>query len=388
MHDDGVNRMAAAQRTLLIIDDTDINRELLADMFKGKFAIAQAQNGKQGVQVISKNLKNLAGILMDIVMPEMDGFQVLELLQKQKISNRIPVIMITADGSADAERKCYQMGAADVVHKPFDQTIVGYRVMRAIEFFDQRANLENKVVEQTKVLRKQFEVLQKQEERLKENNNHIIDVVCSMVEFRDLESGNHLKRIKGFTKILATAIMRNYPEYGLTPHRIEVITQASAMHDIGKITVPDSILLKPGRLTPDEFDIMKSHTTRGCELVKMLADIQDKEYYETSYDICRHHHEKYDGRGYPDGLKGDNISIASQIVSLADVYDALVSERVYKAAIPPAKAYEMIRNGEAGIFSTKMLACFELSRMEMETFASRTVEEDQSDMGGGNPLLS
>ena len=380
--------MAEVVKTLLIIDDTDISRNMLVDMFKGRYNVIQATNGKSGVQMISRNLKELAGILMDIVMPEMDGYQVLDLLQKQKISSRIPVIMVTADNSADAERKCYQKGAADVIHKPFDQTVVGYRVTRAIEFYDQKNDLENKVVEQTKVLRKQFSVLQKQEERLKENNIHIIDVVCSMVEFRDLESGNHLKRIKGFTRILAETIMRNYPEYGLNPHRIDVITQASAMHDIGKITVPDSILLKPGRLTPDEFDIMKSHTTRGCELVKMLADIQDKEYYETSYDICRHHHEKYDGRGYPDGLKGESISIASQIVSLADVYDALVSERVYKAAIPPDKAYEMIRNGEAGIFSTKMLAAFEISRMEMESFAARTVEEDQADMGGGNPLLS
>ena len=379
--------MAEGMKTLLIADDSEVDRRILEEILKSKYNIVSVSGGKQAVQVISKNLKELAGIVMDVKMPDTSGLQVLELLQKQKITGKIPVIMVSGDPSSETERACYQK-AADYVRKPYDKTVVGYRVARSLELYEQRAGLEEKVVEQTKVLRKQFMVLQKQEERLRENNNNIIDVVCSMVEFRNLESGNHLKRIKGFTQILATTVMRNYPEYGLTPHRIDVITQASAMHDIGKITVPDAILLKPGRLTPDEFDIMKSHTTRGCELVKMLADIQDKEYYETSYDICRHHHEKYDGKGYPDGLKGESISIAAQIVSLADVYDALVSERVYKAAIPPAKAYEMIRNGEAGIFSTKMLACFEIARMEMEAFAARTVAEDKEEDGSGNPLMS
>ena len=183
--------------------------------------------------------------------------------------------------------------------------------------------------------------------------------------------------------------MRNYPEFGLTPHRIEVITNASAMHDVGKITVPDAILLKPGRLTPDEFDIMKSHTTRGCEIVRMLADLQDEEYIEVSYDICRHHHEKYDGKGYPDGLKGEEISIAAQLTSLADVYDALVSDRVYKSAYSMSKAYEMIKNGESGIFSTKMLACFDIARPEMEAVVERTkAEEEQSITTGSSKMLS
>ncbi|MBQ7680573.1 MAG: response regulator [Butyrivibrio sp.] len=374
-------------KTLLIADDAEVDRRILEEILRNRYNVVSVSGGKQAIQVISKNLKELAGIVMDVRMPDTSGIQVLELLQKQKISTRIPVIMVSGDASPESERICYQKGAADFIRKPYEKTVVGYRVARSLELYEKRAGLEEKIAEQTKVLRKQYLVLQKQEENLRENNNNIIDVVCAMVEFRNLESGNHLKRIKGFTQILGTTIMRNYPEYGLTPHRVEVITQASAMHDIGKITVPDAILLKPGRLTPEEFDLMKSHTTRGCELVKMLADIQDKEYYETSYDICRHHHEKYDGRGYPDGLKGEEISIAAQLVSMADIYDALVSERVYKAAIPPSKAYEMIRNGEAGIFSTKMLTSFELSRIELEDFASRTVAEDQQE-DGGNPLMN
>lgn len=378
-----------ADKSILIVDDTEINRGVLGEIFKEDFNILEAENGRIALEVIAAQKNQIAAILLDIVMPEMDGYRLLEQLSKHKITAKIPILMITADGSTDAERRCYENGATDVIHKPFDRFVVQHKVKRAIELFASRAELERKITDQTKVLRKQFMVLKKQEERLRETNARIIDTICTIVEFRNLESGYHLKRIKGFVQILANAAMRNYPEFGLTPHRIEVIANASAMHDIGKITVPDSILLKPGRLTPDEFDIMKSHTTRGCEIVKMLADLQDQEYLEVSYDICRHHHEKYDGKGYPDGLKGEEISIAAQLTSLADVYDALVSDRVYKSAFSPSKAYEMIKNGESGIFSTKMLACFDISRPEMEAMVSRTKAEEEANLAaGGGGMLS
>jgi len=378
-----------ANQSILIVDDTEINRGILNEIFKDNYEVLEAENGRKALEVIATKRDQIAAILLDIVMPEMDGYRLLEELSKHKIPTVIPVLMITADGSSDAERKCYESGAADVIHKPFDAVVVKHRVQRAVELYHSRSELERKVTDQTRVLKKQFMVLKKQEERLRETNSRIIDTICTIVEFRNLESGYHLKRIKGFVQILANTAMRNYPEYGLTPHRIEVITNASAMHDIGKITVPDAILLKPGRLTTDEFDIMKSHTTRGCEIVKMLADLQDKEYLEVSYDICRHHHEKYDGNGYPDGLKGEEISIAAQLTSLADVYDALVSDRVYKSAFSPSKAYEMIKNGESGIFSTKMLACFDIARHEMEAMVARTKAEEEAAMAaGGSGMLS
>jgi putative two-component system response regulator len=378
-----------ADKSILIVDDTEINRGILSEIFKTDYAILEAENGRKALALIAQKKDEIAAILLDIVMPEMDGFRLLEELFKHRIPDKIPILMITADSSAETERKCYENGASDVIHKPFDSVIVKHRVKRAIELNMSRQDLEQKVSDQTKVLKKQFLVLKKQEERLREMNSRIIDTICTIVEFRNLESGYHLKRIKGFVQILANVAMRNYPEFGLTPHKIEVITNASAMHDIGKITVPDAILLKPGRLTPDEFDIMKSHTTRGCEIVKMLADLQDKEYLEVSYDICRHHHEKYDGKGYPDGLKGEEISIAAQLTSLADVYDALVSDRVYKSAFAPSKAYEMIKNGESGIFSTKMLACFDIARPEMEAMVARTkAEEEATESNGGAGQLS
>lgn len=372
-----------ADKCILIVDDTEINRGILKEIFAEEYEVLEAENGRRALELIATKKDTLAAVLLDIVMPEMDGFRLLEELSKHKIPDKIPILMITADTSTDAERKSYEKGAADVIHKPFDAFVVSHRVKRAVELFDSKSQLEHKVMEQTKVLKKQFMVLKKQEERLRETNTRIIDTICTIVEFRNLESGYHLKRIKGFVQILANTAMRNYPEFGLTPHKIEVITTASAMHDIGKITVPDAILLKPGRLTADEFDIMKSHTTRGCEIVKMLADLQDKEYLEVSYDICRHHHEKYDGKGYPDGLKGEEISIAAQLTSLADVYDALVSDRVYKSAFSPAKAYEMIKNGESGIFSTKMLACFDIARPEMEAMVARTKAEEEANLAAG-----
>ena len=371
--------MAEEKRTILIVDDMEINRGILAEIFRTQYRILEEQNGKEAMTMIAANRDILAAVLLDIVMPEMDGYAVLENMGKIELLSRIPVLMITADTSPDAERTSYQKGAMDVISKPFDAVIVNQRVNRAIELYDHKNHLEDRVNEQTSVLRKQFMVLKKQEERLRETNSKIIDTICTIVEFRNLESGNHLKRIKGFTRIMAVTAMNMYPEYGLNEHRIDVITNASAMHDIGKITVPDSILLKPGRLTRDEFEVMKSHTTRGCEIVRMLSDIQDKEYFETSYDICRHHHEKYDGRGYPDGLKGEEISIAAQLTSIADVYDALISERVYKAAIPAGQAFDMIQSGECGAFSPKLLNCLTAAKMEMEALFRRNRDEDEDE---------
>ncbi len=370
-----------AKKIILVVDDEEINFKLISKIFGDSFAIEYAPDGKTGLQHIYEKKRYIAAVLLDIMMPQNNGYQVLAALKKTQLSEKIPIIMLTGDNTPETEQKCYEYGAVDVIHKPFVPLVTKHRVMRAIELNEHKNYLEKKVSEQTHILQTQYEVLKQQEQNLRNSNYKIIDVLCTIVEFRNLESVYHLRRIKGFTKILATAIMNYYPEYGLTPSRIEIMTQAAAMHDIGKITVPDSILLKPGRLTRDEFDVMKSHTTRGCEIIKMLEGIQDKDYYEMSYDICRHHHERYDGNGYPDGLKGDDISIAAQIVSISDVYDALVTDRVYKAAFTPDKAYEMIKNGETGVFSSKLLTCFELCKPEMEELVAKTKAAEQREQG-------
>ena len=375
-----------ADRSIMLVDDNDINRGILAEIFKDKYNIIEASDGSEAVRLINQERSKLAAILLDVIMPGMDGYAVLEsMVSQDNLNEKIPVLMITADTSTEAERTSYEKGAADVIHKPFDPVIVDRRVSKAIELYDHKNNLETKVDDQTRVLKKQFIYLKKQEEKLRYSNEKVIDTIATIIEFRNMESGYHLKRIKGFVRILALTAMNNYPELGLTPHMIEVITQASAMHDVGKISVPDSILLKPGRLTSEEFEVMKSHTTRGCEIIEKLKDIQDKEYYEACLDICRHHHERYDGRGYPDGLKGEENSIGAQLTAIADVYDALVSDRVYKSAYPVDKAYEMIKNGECGVFSPKLLACFEFARPDMEKLVAQTKAAEAAEKNSYSP---
>ncbi|MDC7294928.1 MULTISPECIES: HD domain-containing phosphohydrolase [unclassified Butyrivibrio] len=367
-------------RSILIVDDNEINRGILGEIFKDKFMILEAGNGIEAMQIIEKQSDKLSAILLDIVMPEMDGYQVLEaMVKKGNLNETIPVLMITADTSTEAERTSYQKGAADVIHKPFDPVIVDKRVERTVELYNHKKHLETQVDDQTRVLKKQFLYLKKQEERLRNSNEKVIDTIASIVEFRNLESSYHLKRIKGFVRILGLTALNNFPELGLTPHMLDVITQASAMHDIGKISVPDSILLKPGRLNNEEFELMKSHTTRGCEIIEMLRDVQDKEFYEMCLDICRHHHERYDGGGYPDGLKGEENSIGAQLTAIADVYDALVSDRVYKSAYPLDKAFDMIKDGECGVFSNKILACLEFARPDMEKLVNDTKAMEEAD---------
>lgn len=244
--------------------------------------------------------------------------------------------------------------------------IVQKRVKNAAGLYKYKMQLEERVEEQTSVLRKAYQALKIQAEKLRENNQQIIDMLGTVVEYRNLESGEHIKRVKGYTGILAECAMKEYPEYGLTEEKIHTIVAASSLHDIGKITISDSILLKPGRLTEDEYEYMKSHTIRGCELLDEIDQEWEPDYKKVSYEICRHHHERYDGKGYPDGLKGEEIPISAQLVSVADVYDALVNERCYKDAYSPDEAYRMIINGECGVFSPKLMEVFRKVRRDFE----------------------
>lgn len=344
--------------TILIVDDVDINREILCEIFLGYNTI-QAANGKEALDIIESNPDGISVVLLDVVMPVMDGVAVLEEMKKRKWIDKIPVLLITGEATTEIERKAYKLGVSDIIKKPFDAFIAKQRTKNVIELYYNKRHLEDMVELQTKVLRKQAEELQS-------INDRIIDVMSNVVEFRNLESGDHVKRVKTFTNILAKYAAREYPEYHLDDSTISMITSAAALHDVGKIVIPDAILLKPGKLTPEEFETMKTHTTRGCEVIDMLADIQQGEYGKVSYEICRHHHERYDGRGYPDGLKGEEIPISAQIVSIADVYDALVNERVYKSAFTPKEAYQMITGGQCGVFSPKLMKCFELAREEFE----------------------
>ncbi len=352
---------------ILIVDDIELNRIILAQLFGNEYEILEAENGQEALKLLEQYSKSIVIVLLDLLMPVLDGFETLNHLQNTKILHHIPVILITGDTSNQAEQKGYELGASDIITKPFDSKIVKRRVSNIIELYEHKNNLELLVEQQTRKI-------QRQSRKLEETNNQIIETLSTVVEFRNLESGMHIRRIKGFTRVLARYMAKHYPEYGLTEEKIKVIVQVSAMHDVGKIAIPDSILLKPGKLTKEERQIMETHTTKGCEIINTISVLQNKEYFGYTYEICRYHHERYDGGGYPDGLRGDEIPIAAQIVSVADVYDALVSDRVYKSAYSKAEAFEMICEGKCGIFSPKLLDCFRNTRKKLEEFADRNTQ--------------
>ncbi len=362
---------------VLIVDDQEMNREILTAILEKDYPILEADGGRKAISMIQQHQDEIAVVLLDLIMPEVDGFAVLEVMRKQAWLKNIPVLVITAESKAGVESKCFEMGVSDFIKKPFDNAIIRNRVKNIVDLFSYKNQLEQKVEKQTETLKKQYKLLVMQAEKLKESNTKIIDILGTVVECRNLESGEHVKRVKNFTRILAEQMMEDYPEYGLTQDKIEVIVSASALHDVGKIAIPDSILLKPARLTKDEYEYMKSHTTRGCEVLNNVTDVWDETYSKVSYEICRHHHERYDGKGYPDGLAGDAIPISAQLVGLADAYDALVSERVYKSAYSEDEAFHMIVSGECGVFSPKLLECFRKVKKKFEALNQAQKQKQQ-----------
>jgi len=358
-----------ARNTVLIIDDDQENLELLKDMFDGEYNVATCNSGKLAIEYLTKHYKNVAIILLDMVMPEIDGMVLLKVLNKKGITKLIPVVMMTEWTSAQNVQECYDNGAVDLINKPLVPAIVKGRVKNLVELSRTRLELETVVKEQTNKI-------QEQNTELKGYNDRIIEVMSSIVEFRNLESNGHIKRIKEMSRLMAEMIKRLYPDkYNLTDEDVEIIESASALHDIGKIAISDSILLKPGRLSVDEFEVIKSHTTQGCEVLQQIEELQDKKYMSISYNICRHHHERSDGKGYPDNLVGDAIPIEAQIVSIVDAYEALVGERVYRDAFDKEKAFKMITNGECGNFSDDMINAFTKSKLLLERIAEKYSEE-------------
>ncbi len=351
---------------VLIIDDAEFNREMLTEILEGEYGILTAEDGQKGIGLLERHEGEICVVLLDLVMPVMDGFEVMRIMERRGYLKHIPVLVISGETAVDVERKCFDHGVTDFIKKPFDNEMVLRRVRNMADLFAYRNCLEERVESQTMTLKRQYEMICKQAEVLKQRNEQITDILAEVVESRNLESGEHVKRVKTYTKILARELMKRYPEYGLTDEEVRIIESASAVHDIGKISIPDNILLKPGRLSDEEFECMKSHTIRGCEVLSHIEGVWDERYRKYAYTICRHHHERFDGRGYPDRLVGDAIPIEAQIVSVADVYDALISERCYKKAFTKEKAFDMITNGECGTFSPKLLDCFRNARKIME----------------------
>jgi len=338
-------------KKILIVEDEEINRAILNEMFYRNYDALEATNGQEALELIEQHRDSIAVILLDVIMPVMDGVQFMEEMHRRDWIKDIPIVLITAEVSDKLSIQSYEFGISDVISKPFNPYIVKLRVGNIIELNSYRKNLEQVIHDQTIEL-------QIQAEKLRQSNSFFIEALNTAVEFRDNESGMHIQRIRDITRLFLYNVSERYPEYSVLRKDADLICDAAAMHDIGKIAIPDAILLKPGRLTKEEFDIMKTHSLKGCEILDKLS-IENSELLGYCYDICRHHHERWDGRGYPDGLSGNNISIWAQIVSIADVYDALVSKRVYKDARSHEKALEMIINGECGVFNPMLLECLE-----------------------------
>lgn len=344
--------------TILVIDDDEINRGILDNLFSAFYRVEEAENGRIGLEKIRTDPEGYCAVLLDVVMPEMDGLEVLRALQAAELLEKIPVFLITAEASDATMKEAYRLGVMDVISKPVVPYVVLRRVNSVVELFWARKRLGN-VVE-----RQQSELLV-QAQKIIDLNQGMIESLAAAIEFRNGESGQHVRRIHDITKSLLSDTDLGA---GLSKEQIQQIAQASIMHDVGKIAIPDAILNKPGRLTPEEFEIMKTHTTQGGFLLEKIPQLRENGVYHYAYDIARHHHERWDGRGYPDGLKGDEISLGAQIVSLADVYDALSCKRVYKDAFPRERVLQMIRDGECGVFNPELLDRFfsveeELQRM-------------------------
>ena len=334
--------------TVLIIDDDEINRAILDNLFSESYVILEAENGRDGLEKILSQRERICAVLLDVVMPEMDGIQVMRALNERHIQEQIPVFLITAEASDTVMREAYELGVMDVISKPVIPYVVRRRVNSVVELFQARKRLGSVVdQQQTELLR--------QARRIIDLNLGMIESLSTAIEFRSGESGEHVRRIHDITKYMLTHTSMGD---GVSAKEIDWISMAAIMHDVGKIAIPDAILNKPGRLTAEEYEVMKTHTVQGARLLERIPQMREHGAYEYAYDIARHHHERWDGRGYPDGLKGDEISIWAQIVSLADVYDALVSSRVYKGAFDREEALRMIRDGECGAFNPELIKNF------------------------------
>ncbi len=328
---------------ILIVDDAEINRSMLADMLTDQYSILEASNGMEAISILEKQHSEISLVLLDIMMPEMNGFEVLSIMTRSEWLRSVPVIMISAETSSSYIDQAYDLGATDYISRPFDEKTVQRRVKNTIMLYAKQKMLEGMVTEQ---------ILEKER-----NNFLMVEILSNIVEFRNGESGLHVLHIRTITELLLRHLVRMTDQYQLSASEIAMIVNASALHDIGKISIPESILNKPGKLTPEEFEIMKSHCVIGAQILENAPRHQNEELVRIAHDICRWHHERYDGKGYPDGLKGEKIPISAQVVALADVYDALTSERVYKPAFTHEAAMRMILNGECGSFNPILSQC-------------------------------
>ena len=350
------------RQTILIVDDAEFNRDILKEILGENYNYLEAENGNQAIQMIGDNLE-IDLMLLDINMPQMNGFEVLAIMKRSRCLEETPVIMISSEESVDTMRKAYELGITDYITRPFDSVIVKKRVQNTLGLYANQKHLINVVYNQ---------VYEKEE-----NNNIMIRILSNVLGSRNSESRDHILHIKTVTELMLRQLVKITDAYPMTEVDIALITTASSLHDIGKIYIPEEILNKPGRLTDEEFKIMKTHSELGAEIIQNMNFPKDNPLVHTSWEICRWHHERWDGKGYPDGLKGEKIPISAQVVSIADVYDALTSERCYKKAFDHDTAIQMILDGQCGQFNPILLKCLKELSFQLSKMLDKGMEDNE-----------
>ncbi|MGN0682226.1 MAG: HD domain-containing phosphohydrolase [Oscillospiraceae bacterium] len=335
--------MSEKRFTVLIVDDSEINRAILKEILRADYDVLEAEGGEQAIDILKEKSDEIALVMLDVLMPAVDGYDVLEFMGDNSIIVDVPVIMLSTESSTDFMARAFDMGAVDYVSRPFDPTIVQLRVKNTITLFAKKRILVDIVAGQV------YE---------KEKYNRLVtSILSNIVEFRTGENSAHVIRVNLITELLLRELMKKTDSYRLTMSCIRRISVASSLHDIGKIKIPEEILNKPDKLTAEEFEVIKTHSEIGASMIKSIAPSENEPLLETACEICRWHHERYDGSGYPDGLRGDDIPISAQVAAIADVYDVLTSERCYKKAYTHKKAIKMICDGECGSFNPLLLQC-------------------------------
>ena len=348
------------RQKILIVDDSEFNRDMLKEILRETYNYLEAENGNQAIQIMGEN-PGIDLMLLDINMPQMNGFEVLKWMNQSRCIDETPVIMISSEDAVDTMRKAYELGITDYITRPFDSVIVKKRVQNTLDLYMNQKHLINVVYDQ---------VYEKEE-----NNNIMIRIMSNILGSRNSESREHILHIKTATEMMLRQLVKVTDAYPLTEADIALITTASSLHDIGKIRIPEEILNKPGRLTDEEFQIMKTHSELGAAIIKDMDFPQDHPLVHTAWEISRWHHERWDGKGYPDGLKGEEIPISAQVVSIVDVYDALTSERCYKKAFDHDTAIQMILDGQCGQFNPILLMCLK----ELSLQLSKMIDKEMDD---------
>lgn len=345
---------------VLIVDDSEFNRELLCGILGESFEILEADSGKEGLKLLRRYGTQISVVLLDIIMPEMNGFDVLDEMNREHWLDNIPVIMISADDSDENIRRAFDLGVTDYICRPFDAKVVERRIRNTITL-----NLKQ---------RRMLSLLAEQSRDKEKIGQMMVDILSNTVCYVNGESGQHIRNIQRITAILLERLLLKTDRYRLSFQDCVMISTASALHDIGKVGINTFILNKPGILTPEEYEVMKKHTLIGEHILKSgeLSEFREEPLLKTAEQICRWHHERYDGSGYPDGLSGEEIPIAAQVVSIADVFDALMSKRSYKEALSAEVALRMIENGECGSFNPVLIECLKqaVGKLESDVYES------------------